>query len=166
LFAVHIPFLLVVSIFAATQVLLSTTSGEASAQTAQTLSEVKKVYVASLGDKDGAAELRDKLIGRLKKSRDIEVVGIPSAADAVITGTGETWLKGYISTNPKPSPYNRQPVYDGYLSVELHGKDSAILWSYYVTPGKLRWSDVPQDLVDRLTKKLLAALRQQHDGSN
>jgi hypothetical protein len=114
--------------------------------------------VGKLGDKQGATELRGKLIQRLRKTRGIEVVAIPGEADAIIKGTGEIWLKGYTSTNPKSSPYNRQPIYDGYLSVELQGKDNAALLSYRVTPVKFQWNDVPQDLVNRLVKKLLAAL--------
>jgi len=158
LFGVCYHSLLVIGILAATQVLFFTSLDGAHAQTAETLSQVKRVYVASLGDKQGATGLRDKLILRLRKCRGIEVAGSPREADAIITGTGETWVKGYISTSPKPSPYNRQPVYDGYLTVELRGKDSAILWSEHVTPGKFGWNDVPQDLVNRSAKKLLAAL--------
>jgi hypothetical protein len=82
-------------------------------QTAETLPQLKKIYVASLGGKQGAAELRDKLILRLKKCSGIEVVGSSSEADAILTGTGETWLNGYINTSSKPSPYSRQPVYSG-----------------------------------------------------
>jgi hypothetical protein len=130
------------------------------AQTAETLSQVKKLYVGSLGDKQGAAGLRDKLIQRLQRTSAIEIAASPNEADAIITGTGEIWLKGYVSTGPKPSPYGRQPVYDGYLSVELRGKDNAALWSYRATPGKFLWNGVDQDLVNRLTKRLLAALRQ------
>jgi hypothetical protein len=150
--------LFVVFFLVATQVLLSATLEGAHAQTAETLSQVKKVYVGSLGDKQGATELHDKLIRRLRKTRGIEVVAIRREADAIITGTGETWVKGYISTNPKPSPYNRQPVYDGYLSVELRGKDNAVLWSAVIKPGGFRWNGVPQDLVNRLAKKLNASL--------
>jgi hypothetical protein len=160
MFAMRNHFRLIICILAAAQVLFSTMLDRAHAQTAETLSQVKKVYVGSLGDKQGATELRDKLILRLRKCRGIEVAGRPSEADAIITGTGETWLKGYIRTNPKPSPYNRQPVYDGYLSVELRGKDSVILWSNHVTPSKFQWNNVPQDLVNRSAKKLLAALHQ------
>jgi hypothetical protein len=130
------------------------------AQQAETLSQVKKVYVGSLGDQHGATELREKLIQRLRKSRGIEVAPSPGEADAIIIGSSEIWLKGYVSTHPKPSPYDRQPVYDGYLSVELKGNDNKTLWSYVATPGKLQWNDVPQDLVNRLAKKLLATLRQ------
>jgi hypothetical protein len=130
------------------------------AQTAATLSQVKRLYVGSLGAKQGATELHDKLIKRLRKARGIEVVANPSEADAIITGTGEIWVKGYISTSPKPSPQNRQPVYDGYLSAELKGKDNETLWSYRATPGQFLWNGVTQDLVNRLAKQLLKALQQ------
>ena len=153
-------FLLINCILAATQVLYSAQLDGAAAQTAETLLQVKKVYVASLGGKQGAAELRDKLILRLKKCPGIEVVGSASEADAILTGLGETWQTGYINTSPKPSSYSRQPVYDGYLSVELHGKGGAILWSCHVTPSKFQWNDVPQDLVNRSAKNLLAAMHQ------
>jgi hypothetical protein len=153
------PFPFIICILAAT-VMYSTTVGGVRAQTAETLSQVKKVYVASLGGKQGAAELRNKLILRLKKCPGIEVVGCPNEAEAILTGTGETWQTGYINTSPKPSPYSRQPVYDGYLSVELHGKGGAILWSCHVTPSKFQWNDVPQDLVNRTAKNLLVAVRQ------
>ena len=78
---------------------------------------MKSVYVGSLGDKEGATELRDKLIQRLQTVRGIELVTMPSEADAIITGTGEIWLKGYVSANPKAPAINRQAVYDGYLSI-------------------------------------------------
>jgi hypothetical protein len=68
--------------------------------------------------------------------------------------------KGYLNTNSKPSPYNQQPVYNGYLSVELKGKDSEILWSCLVTPSTFQWNGVTQDLVNRLAKKLRVALQQ------
>ncbi len=149
-----------ISVITVALFLTSTSAWADRAQTAETLSQVKRVYVASLGGKPGAAELRDKLILRLKKSRGIEVAGSPSEADAVITGTGETWVSGYINTSPKPSLNNRQPIYDGYLSVELHGRDGAVLWSYLAKPGKFLWNGVPQDLAERAAKNLLTVMRQ------
>ena len=154
------PFPFIICILAATEVLYSTALGGVRAQTAETLSQVKKVYVASLGGKQGAAELHDKLILRLKKCPGIEVVGNPNEAEAILTGTGETWQTGYINTSPKPSSYSRQPVYDGYLSVELHGKGGAVLWSCVAKPSKFQWNDVPQDLVNRTAKNLLVAVHQ------
>ncbi|HUN62598.1 MAG TPA: LptE family protein [Candidatus Sulfotelmatobacter sp.] len=121
---------------------------------------MKRVYVGSLGNKEGTTDLREKLIRRLRGARGIQVVESPSQADAILTGSGAIWLQGYISTNPKPSPYNRQPVYGGYLSVQLHGKDSATLWSADIKPGVFPWSGVAQDLVNRAAKQLLLELHQ------
>jgi hypothetical protein len=129
------------------------------AQTALSLSTVKKVYVDSLGDKSGAKELRDALIGRLRKSHEIQVVDQANEADAVITGSAEVWVKGYYSTNPKPSKFNQIPIYGGFLSVELKGKGDETLWSYLVTPGKMEWNGIAQDLSGQLTKKLLETLK-------
>jgi hypothetical protein len=128
-------------------------------QTAQTLLQVKKIYVGSLGDKQGATELRDRLIQRLKKTHVFEIVATPGEADAIITGEGKVWLKYYMRANPKPSPWNREPVYDGYLSLELKGKDDKTLWSCRTTPGKWVWNSVTQDIANRAGKKLLAAVQ-------
>jgi hypothetical protein len=128
------------------------------AQTAVTVSQVKKIYVDSLGDKKGAKELRDALIGRLRRSHEIQVVDKANEADAVITGNAEVWVKGYYSTNPRPSKFNEIPIYGGFLSVELKGKGDETLWSYLVTPGKLQWNGITQDLTGQLTKKLLETL--------
>src|SRR5437899_12852603 len=74
-----------ISVVAVTLVLLSASANGDCAQTAETLSQVKRVYVGSLGAKQGATELHDKLIKRLRKTRGIEVVASTSEADAIIT---------------------------------------------------------------------------------
>lgn len=127
-------------------------------QSAPTVSQVKKLYVDSLGDKKGARELRDALIARLRKSKEIQVVAAAGEADAVITGNGALWIKGYFTTDPKPSKYNQVPIYGGMLSVELKGKNDETLWSYLVTPSKVRWGSITEDLSDQMVKKLLETL--------
>jgi hypothetical protein len=57
---------------------------------------------------------------------------------------GEILRKGYISTDPKPSPYNRQLVYEDYLSVKRQNRDGANLWNYLVRPGKFPWNGASQ----------------------
>jgi hypothetical protein len=128
-------------------------------QTAETLPVVKIVYVESLGDNQGAKELRDWLIQRLRKARGIQLTQSPNGADAVITGTGSVWITGFIRTSPKPSPWSRQAVFDGYLSVELKGKDNQTLANCSVKPARFHWNEVPRDLADRCAKKLLAGLQ-------
>ena len=134
-------------------------AGVGGAQTAVKLAQVKKVYVGSLGEKKGAAELQAEMVKRLKENHAVQVVGTAAEADAVLTGTGETWVKGYYSTSPRPSRYAQSTIYGGTLSVEVKGKDNETLWSYLVTPSKFTWGSVTQDLADQMVKKLVKALQ-------
>ena len=129
------------------------------AQTAVKLAQVKKVFVGSLGEKKGAAELREEMIKRLKGNQAVQVVATAAEADAVMTGSGETWVKGYYSTSPRPSRYAQSAIYGGTLAVEVKGKDNETLWSYMVTPSKFTWSSVSQDLADQMVKKFVKALQ-------
>ncbi len=128
-------------------------------QTATPLSQIKKIYIGSLGEKKGSAELRDALVKHLRKVRGLEVVATPEEADAVMSGNGELWVKGYYSTSSRPSPYGQNAIYGGVLSVEVKGKDNETLWSYLVTPNKFHWDSVTQDLAIRLVKKFGEALQ-------
>jgi hypothetical protein len=128
------------------------------AQTAQELSQVKKLYVAPLSGGAGTNELRASLIKQLTKAKaGIQIVENSSQADAVLKATGQLWITGYISVNPRASTGNRQPVNGGYLSVEVLGRGNEVLWSYLVTPTKFSSSSVPDDLSGNLVKQLLAA---------
>lgn len=132
----------------------------ATAQTAEKLSQVKKVYVESFGQENGAGKLRDRLVEQLRQKAKLEIVGSPSGADAVIKGNGSLWVTGYYSTVPRSSSMSRQPVYHGFLSVEVLGKDNEPLWSFLVTPGKIAAGDIIKDLADHMAVKLLEALDQ------
>ena len=129
------------------------------AQTAQELSQVKKLYVAPLSGGAGTNELRASLIKQLTKAKagKFQIVENPSQADAVLKATGQLWITGYISVNPRASTGNRQPVYGGYLSVEVLGRGNEVLWSYLVTPTKFSSSSAPDHLSGNLVKQLLAA---------
>jgi hypothetical protein len=52
-------------------------------QSADRLSQVRKIYVALLGADHGATEMREQLIRRLRKSHDIQLVS--SAKEAQCT---------------------------------------------------------------------------------
>src|SRR5271166_2689900 len=127
------------------------------AQTAQDLSQVKKVFVSSLSGGNGAAELQQSLIKQLRKSGKFEVVATPNQADAIIKGSGQIWVKGHIATSPRAPAANRQAVYGGFLSVEVVGADNAVLWSYLVTPSKFFWGSISEDLSDNLVREMVAA---------
>jgi phosphate transport system substrate-binding protein len=129
------------------------------AQTAASLSQIKKIYVGSLGEKKGSSELREALVKRLRDVRGVEVVSTQAGADAVISGSGEIWIKGYYSTGARPSPYAQNAIYGGVLSIEVKGKDAETLWSYLVTPRKFHWGTVTQDLADNLVKKFQEAVQ-------
>ena len=133
----------------------------AKAQTADTLSQVKKIYLDTTSAKPDPAEMRKHLVDRLRNDHSIEIVTDPSSADAILKASSEIWIKAYASVNPR-APGNKYPIYGGFLSAELLGNNGTPLWSYLVTPSKYASSGIHQDLVDQLTKKLLAAL---HDGT-
>jgi hypothetical protein len=56
-------------------------------QTAETLSQVKKVYVESFGQDETAVNLREKTIQQLHKNKKLEVIPSPNGADAIIKAT-------------------------------------------------------------------------------
>lgn len=146
--------------FAALSILMLGVGSGARAQSAETLSHVKKIYVESLGQDDAASKLRERIINRLRKNRKLEVVTTPKDADAVIKGSVSIWVTGYFSTSARVPANGRQPIAQGFLSVELVGKDNETLWSYLVTPRKFRSGSITQDLADQLVTKLVGALGQ------
>src|SRR5262249_20102003 len=100
------------------------------------LSSVKRIYVEAFANKDGAEQLRADVIAQLRRS-NIAIAHERSGADAILEGSGETWVKGYRSLNPRSgrSPSNGTPVYGGFLSVELKDSNGETLWSYLATPA-------------------------------
>ncbi|MGD0445703.1 MAG: phosphate ABC transporter substrate-binding protein PstS [Edaphobacter sp.] len=133
----------------------------AQAQAADTLSQVKTIYIDITGARPDAAEMRKHLIESLRKDHSLTVVADQNLSDAILRATSEIWVKAYISVNPR-APGNKYPVYGGFLSAQLIGKNGEVLWSYLVTPSKYASSGIHQDLSDQLIKNLLAAL---HDAA-
>ena len=112
------------------------------AQTAETLSQVKKVYVESLGQDDAASKLRESLIQELRRDAKLTIVTDPKESDAIIKGSCTIWITGYFSTDPRAPANSRQPSYQGFLSLEIVGKDNEPLWSYLVTPSNFRTKSI------------------------
>ena len=89
------------------------------AQPAAGLGSVKSVCIGSFGDKPGAAGLREQLTAELGRMHRFRIVSNPADADAVLSGSGETWSKGITVLNPRTrSVSDSQAVYAGYLSVD------------------------------------------------
>ena len=144
--------------------LMLSISGLLRAQTAATLSQVKKIYIEPFTGKRGAQELgANEVRDRLKRDPALTIVDSASQSDAVLKGNGEIWTSGYIGNNPRAS--SRSPIYNGYLSLTLEGGNSA---AAVVLPGHARRADLsgrhyPLTLAGHGARLLLSAVA--HEGS-
>src|ERR1700733_8086856 len=122
-----------------------------------------RVFVEALGTKPGAVELRNELVRLLEKEHQVTLVDDAASADFVVSGEGETYIKGYIGTNPRVRYLNSdaRPVYGGFLSVEVKNRDHDTIWSYLVTPRRLGSEDINRNLTGRLVRKLVGAVEEQ-----
>jgi hypothetical protein len=124
-------------------------------QEGNSLRSVKRIFIEGLGDKPELREVKKDLAALLRKSEIFGIADSSDQADATLTGRGDTWLKGYYSLNPRAgtSPANGQPVYGGYVSVELKDRAGVTLWSYLATPhtgSKNIAHDLSKDVVKHL----------------
>lgn len=131
------------------------------AQDAGSLRSVKRIFVEGLGDKPALREMRNDLASELRRSQIFGVADSADQADATLTGHGDTWLKGYYSLNPRAgtSPANGQPVYGGYVSVELKDRAGVTLWSYLATPHASS-KNIAKDLSKDVARHLIASYEQ------
>lgn len=134
------------------------------AQTADTLHGIRTIQVASVGDGSSGQVLRQRIIERLKKSRLLEVVDSPLAADVILRGTSSIWATGTVSLNPRSKSVHITN-YAGFLSVELVNKSDQPLWSYLVTPSRFRTAAITDDLADHMVLQLLDAIKNGTAGS-
>lgn len=109
------------------------------------------------GTDRGSAATRDRVVQKLKASGVVQVVPDAGQADAILHGNATVWLSGYVSTSTR-SKGAEQPIYRGYASTEVTGKDGRTLWSYLVTPRPVAWTNITDDLADQLAQALLSAL--------
>jgi phosphate transport system substrate-binding protein len=123
------------------------------AQKARQLSQVKTVYVESLGNSRRSEEVRNHLIRRLEHNHEFQVVNKPGAADAVMKGTAEIWTTGEVSLSPH-SHSATEPLLEGYLSIEVVGRNDQTLWSYLATPSRFPWVGVADDLARQVVARL------------
>jgi phosphate ABC transporter phosphate-binding protein len=119
---------------------------------------IKTLCVDNFRGKLGAADLRAKVIDRIHALGKFQIVDQPASADAVLHGTGELWVRGYVSTAPRSPGSLHEPIYGGYLSLELQSRSGETLWSYLVTPGAMRWKSAGDDMADRAVHLMSAAL--------
>lgn len=147
-------------------VLLIAGATPAVSQTTSTLSQVKKIYVEPFGPGKLGNEFRERVIARLRKDGSLEVVDTSVQSDAVISGTAQIWVSGYVSATPRSPSTVREAVYSGYLSARVTNKDNQVLWSYLVTPRKFEWGGIVHDLADSLVIKLLEARQDTNESAS
>ena len=131
-----------------------------SGQTASPPIGAERIFVGSFGKSDQAAQIRQAVMGELRRHGKLKLVASPEAADGILTGSGEVWIKGYYSLNPRARSLNEDahPIFGGYLSVELKGKGNAVLWSYLATPHRFGPDAISRNLAAQVVKKLRQAL--------
>lgn len=81
-------------------------------------------------------------------------------ADRVLTGTDQTYIKGYLARNPRVRYKNSdsRPVFGGYVSVELKDRQDETVWSYLVTPRRFGPEDLSKNLAGQIVNKLVEFL--------
>ena len=124
------------------------------------LARIKRVYVEAFPEKTGSKKLREDLIAQLQKQGMFSIVATEGEADAVIAGDGETWIKGYQSLNPRSGrlPSNGQPLYAGFLSIEVKDAKGETLWSYLVTLGP-ESEGITKELSKQIVRHLTDAMK-------
>lgn len=136
----------------------------ASAQTAESLSQVKRVALDWPETEKNSNAVRDRVLQKLRGSASIQVVQA-AQADAILHGKAAIWEAGSVYLSPR-SKSIQQVSYSGYASMELSGKDGQILWSYLVTPRKPGWKSISDDLADQLARQFVEALSAKGATSN
>jgi hypothetical protein len=124
------------------------------------LSGIKRIYVQAFPVKAGFEKIREDLIAELRRLGSVSIVASEADADAIMTGNGETWIKGYRSLNPRSGrlPSNGEPVYAGFLSVELIDTKGDTLWSSLATAGPDA-DAISKNLSKQIVKHLSEALK-------
>ena len=95
------------------------------------------------------------------------MVDASATADFILSGSGETYIKGYVGTNPRVRYLNSdaKPVYGGFLSVELKNREHDPVWSYLVTPRRFGSDDINRNLASQIVHKLIAIVEQQRQAA-
>jgi len=128
------------------------------AQTAGSAAEVRRVFVIFPQGKPALAPVERELRKELARS-GITLAASREQCEAVLIATGDVYIRGYISLNPRAgsSPLHGEPVRSGFLSVELKGRGNETLWSYLATPRTS--PQIERALSKQVTKELLIAIR-------
>ena len=112
---------------------------------------VERIYVQPVTASPSLEKARKDLIAQLRKVKSVQLVESPSLANAILFTSGEIYIRGYYSLNPRAglNPTNGSPVYGGYLSVELKDASGVTMWSYFADTSDSK------DAAHELSKKIV-----------
>jgi hypothetical protein len=116
---------------------------------------VTRIYVEPFISKS-TDTFRVETIKLLKTQKGIEVVADIANADRVLAGSDQTYIKGYLSRNPRVRYRNSdsRPVYGGYVSVELKDRHEDTVWSYLATPRRFGPEEIGRNMAGQIVSKL------------
>ena len=122
-----------------------------------------RIFIEPFAYKPGARQLQSELVKLLSKERGVALADDAASADFILSGAGETYVRGYLGTNPRVRYLNSdaKPVYGGFLSVELKNREHDPVWSYLATPRRFGSDDINRNLAGQILHKLAAELEQE-----
>jgi hypothetical protein len=125
----------------------------------QRLQDVRKIYVDTFGNGDGADVIRSKVITRLVKAGRFEVVQSAEQADAVLTGASQVSKTSHYSASANGQYGNASggTRYHATAGIQLLSKDQRILWADDASNGAFSRS-ASSSLADHIVKDLLKAI--------
>jgi hypothetical protein len=114
------------------------------------LVKIKKIYIANLGNEEGAGLVREKLRLRLAKTARFSVVEVPEEADAILTGVAGVERSYYGSGG------DLQTHYAGIGILRLvDGKTKDTIWTFEYKRSRGRPTSVSTKVADQTIDKLL-----------
>jgi hypothetical protein len=132
---------------------LEPTRGQKRRQAGASLSEVKRIYVPSLGDSPFSQQLREHLITELQASGRFTVTENPDEAEAALKG----------SVRRETSQVDRatgQTVEIGSATLELVNASGRVLWSTASGRSRGRYRGLALAIADEVIEELLQRSRQ------
>src|ERR1700758_537530 len=83
--------------------------------------QINRVYVEPVDQTASLEKARADIISELRKLKSVQVVDSPAKATAVLVTTGEIYVRGFYSLNPRSglNPTHGRALYGGYRSGEV-----------------------------------------------
>lgn len=132
------------------------------AQTVDRLREVRVIYVQKLGDTEGSAFIREKIINRLFEADGLSVTEKSEAADAILKGMAsiDKSEEATISATDKSAVGRAGVSYDATVVLRLVTQRGTILWVGEAKPASFFGPpSVSSSVANKIVKNLLQAIK-------